>query len=129
MTSDVDGAATRPLILWLRRTSPLIRVALADGTDYFARAKREIAPGAREFIGVTANCANGAVRWRLRLHLLVGRERTEQYLPVPKDRGLLTCECQPVQAHQRAWVCSPVVMTADDALERPHLHDEHLDVV
>lgn len=100
-----------------------------DGTDYFAGAKREIAPGAREFIGVTANCANGAVSWRLRIRLLIGSQRAEQRFPAVQEPPLLTCGYGPASHYERSWVCSLVVMACDDAAEPPHLHDARLDRV
>ncbi|MCG7429845.1 hypothetical protein [Dermacoccus nishinomiyaensis] len=101
----------------------------ADGADYFARAKRKIAPGGREFIGFTARCGEGAVRWRLRFDLLIGGQRAVQVFPPAKSTPLLTSARPPADQYQRSWVCSLVTMGHDDAAEPPYLHDAHLDLV
>lgn len=101
----------------------------AGGADYFAWAKREIAPGGREFIGFTARCGAGAVRWRLRLDLLIGGQRAVQVFPPAKSAPLLTSARPPADQYQRSWVCSLVTMGHGDAAEPPHLHDAHLDLV
>ena len=105
------------------------RVRDAGGKDYFARTKREIAPGGREFLDLTASCSEGAVRWRLRLDLLVGSQKSVQRVPASKNRPWMTSAYQPREAYQRSWVCSPLAMACDDAGDPPHLHDERLDTV